>query len=67
VPTADYDALPVPYDALIELGLTHEQIVDALDRRPLVLACQAKDHPGAWYDVPRARRALQALGAFRHT
>lgn len=65
--TADYDALPVPYDALIELGLSHEQILDALDRRPLVLACQAKDHPGAWYDVQRARRSLQALGAFKHT
>ena len=65
--TADYDALPVPYDALIELGLTHEQIVDALDRRPLVTACQAPDHPGAWFDVELVRRKLRALGAFRHT
>ena len=57
----------VPYDALIELGLTHEQILDALDRKPLVTACQAQDHPGAWYDVERARRALKALGLFKHT
>lgn len=63
----DYDDLPVPYDALIELGMTHEQIVDALERKPLVIACQADQHPGAWYDVGRARRALRALGAFRHT
>lgn len=63
----DYDALPVPYDALIELGLEHDQILDALERRPLVVACQASQHPGAWYDVPRARRALLALGAFKHT
>lgn len=65
--TADYDALPVPYDALIELGLSHEQILDALDRKPLVIACQAQDHPGAWYDVERANRSLKALGAFKHT
>lgn len=63
----DYDLLPVPYDALIELGVTHEQIIDALERKPLVVACQASEHPGAWFDVPRARRALTALGMFRHT
>lgn len=63
----DYDALPVPYDALIELGLTHEQIVDALERRPLTVACQAAEHPGAWFDVALVKRKLQALAAFRHT
>jgi phage terminase large subunit-like protein len=59
--------LPVPYDALIELGLTDEQIEDAQSRAPAVVACQAQDHPGAWYDVGRARKALRALGAFKHT
>lgn len=59
--------LPIPYDALIELGLTAEQIQEARDRAPAVLACQAQDHPGAWYDVERARKALRALGAFKHT
>lgn len=59
--------LPVPYDCLIELGLTDEQIQDAIESRPLVVACQAQDHPGAWYDVERARKALRALGMFKHT
>ncbi|MFE9234784.1 terminase large subunit [Cellulosimicrobium funkei] len=59
--------LPVPYDALIELGLTDEDIADARERAPLVLAFQADKHPGAWYDVERARRALRALGMFKHT
>lgn len=67
MPAIDYEDLPVPYDALIELGMTHEQIVDSLERKPLVIACQAAQHPGAWYDVDRASRALRALGAFRHT
>lgn len=61
------DNLPVPYDALIELGLTHEQILEAVDRTPLIVACQAADHPGAWFDVARAKKALRALGAFKHT
>jgi phage terminase large subunit-like protein len=59
--------LPVPYDALIELGLTGEQIQEALDRAPLVVAFQADKHEGAWFDVDRARKALRALGAFKHT
>jgi phage terminase large subunit-like protein len=65
--TPSTDLLPVPRDALLELGLTDEQIGDALERRPLVVACQAAEHPGAWYDVGRARKALRALGAFKHT
>lgn len=60
-------ALPAPYEALIELGLTHEQIMEAVDRTPLVVAFQADQHPGAWFDVGRARKALKALGAFKHT
>lgn len=63
----DTDALPVPYEALIELGMMPEQIAEALASRPLVVACQASEQPGAWFDVARARRALAALGAFRHT
>lgn len=65
--TASSTDLPVPYDCLIELGLTDEQIAAAVEARPLVVACQAQDHPGAWYDVERARRALRALGLFKHT
>lgn len=59
--------LPVPYECLIELGLTPEQIEEAQAAAPLVVACQAQDWPGAWYDVPRAARALKALGVFKHT
>lgn len=59
--------LPVPYDGLIELGLTPEQIEDARSREPSTLACQAADFPGAWFDVGRVKRALKALAAFRHT
>ncbi|MGY5764974.1 terminase large subunit [Brachybacterium sp. DNPG3] len=66
-PEPDLTDLPVPYDSLLELGLTHEQIVSAAERRPLVVACQASAHPGAWFDVQRAQRSLQALGMFRHT
>ncbi|WMI32943.1 terminase large subunit [Arthrobacter phage PeggyLeg03] len=62
-----FAALPAPYEALIELGVTHDQIMEALDRTPLVRACQAAEHPGAWFDVARARKALKALGAFKHT
>lgn len=61
------EKLPAPYDALIELGMTHEQIIEASDREPLVVACQAEQHPGSWFDVERARRALRAMGEFRHT
>jgi phage terminase large subunit-like protein len=59
--------LPVPRDALLELGLTDEQIAEAEAARPLVVAFQADQHPGAWYDVERAKKALKALAAFRHT
>ncbi|MFW5899020.1 MAG: terminase large subunit [Jiangellaceae bacterium] len=59
--------LPVPREALLELGLTEEQIAEAEERAPLVVACQAADQPGAWFDVGRVKRALRALGEFRHT
>lgn len=61
------DGLPVPYDALLELGVTPEEISAALDSRPLVVAAQAKDAPGAYFDVASARRALDAVQSFRHT
>lgn len=61
------DGLPVPYDALLELGLTPEEISAALDSRPLVVTAQAKDAPGAYFDVQSARRALDAVQSFRHT
>ena len=60
-------SLPVPRDALLELGLTEEQIADAESRAPLVCAFQADKHPDAWFDAERARKALKALGAFKHT
>jgi phage terminase large subunit-like protein len=59
--------LPVPRAALLELGLTDEQVAEAEAARPLVVAFQADQHPGAWFDVDRAARALRALGAFKHT
>ncbi len=65
--TRSTDLLPVPREALLELGLTEEQIADAESRRPLVVAFQADKHPDAWFDVGRARKALKALGAFKHT
>lgn len=61
------DRLPAPYDALIELGLSHEQIMEAVEREPLTVAFQADEFPGAWFDVDRARKALKAIGAFKHT
>jgi phage terminase large subunit-like protein len=65
--TPSTDTLPVPREALLELGLTDEQIAEAEAARPLVVAFQADQHPGAWFDVGRAARALKALGAFKHT
>lgn len=59
--------LPVPYDALLELGMSPEDIRDAWERRPLHLACQAPKHPGAYFSVPHARRARAAIESFKHT
>ena len=53
--TLSTELLPVPREALLELGLTEEQIDEAIASRPLVLAFQADKHPGAWFDVDRAR------------
>lgn len=61
------DGLPVPRAALRELGLSDEDIASALERRPLVVACQLPDVPGAWFDVAAARRAVKAIESFKHT
>lgn len=47
--------------------MTEDQIDDALEHTPLVVAFQADLHPGAWFDVDRVRKALRALAAFKHT
>jgi len=64
IPSTD---LPVPAEALIELGMTAEQIEEARQARPLVVAFQADRAEGAYFDVARVKKALAALAAFRHT
>lgn len=59
--------LPVPYEALLELGLSPEQVALAVEQRPLVLAFQADQVEGAWFDVARVRKALRGLASFKHT
>lgn len=59
--------LPAPYEALLELGLTPEQIDEAARARPLVVAFQADQAEGAYFDVARVKKALRALATFRHT
>ncbi|MFE4514430.1 terminase large subunit [Kitasatospora sp. NPDC056783] len=61
------DALPVPYDALLELGMSEEEIAEALRSRPLVLTRQSADQPGAYFSVPAARRAIAAIETMKHT
>src|SRR6185312_14465410 len=60
-------ALPVPYEALLDLGLTPAQIEDGRTRAPLVVAFQADEAEGAYFDVERVRKALRGLATFRHT
>ncbi|MGW3229426.1 terminase large subunit [Kitasatospora sp. NPDC001095] len=59
--------LPVPRDALLELGLTEDEIAEALESRPLVVANQQHQQPGAYFSVPAARRAIAAIESMRHT
>ena len=59
--------LPVPREALYELGLTEAQVEEAEAARPLVVAFQASEESGAYFDVARAKRALRALASFKHT
>ncbi|MEW1668797.1 terminase large subunit [Streptomyces albidoflavus] len=61
------DGLPVPHEALLELGLTEDEIADAVKSRPLVLAHQAPQREGAYFDVPAARRAISAIETMKHT
>ncbi|CAM5247550.1 terminase [Streptomyces spiroverticillatus] len=61
------DAPPVPLDALRQLGLSEDEIAAALESRPLVVAAQAANAPGAYFDVAAARRAVDAIQSFQHT
>ncbi|WP_405793338.1 terminase large subunit [Streptomyces sp. NBC_01506] len=65
--TYSTDDLPVPLDALRELGLSEDEIAEAVQSRPLVVAAQAKTAPGAYFDVAAARRAIHAIQTFKHT
>ncbi|NEA63938.1 terminase TerL endonuclease subunit [Streptomyces sp. SID12488] len=65
--TYSTDDLPVPLDALYELGLSEDEIAEARESRPLVVAHQAADAPGAYFDVAAARRAIDAIQSFKHT
>ncbi|WP_406226377.1 terminase large subunit [Streptomyces albidoflavus] len=59
--------LPVPREALLELGMTPDEIEQALASRPLVVAHQADSAEGAYFSVDAARRALRAIESFKHT
>ncbi|WP_326792056.1 terminase large subunit [Streptomyces sp. NBC_00841] len=59
--------LPAPYEALLELGMTPDDIEDSYNRRPLITAMQADQREGAYFSVEHARRALSAVESFRHT
>lgn len=61
------DDLPVPYDALLELGMSGDEIEDAWNRRPLISALQADEQPGAYFSVEHAARAVRAIESFKHT
>jgi phage terminase large subunit-like protein len=65
--TPSTDELPVPREALVELGLTAEQIEQAIAARPTTVAFQADRPEGSYFDVERMRKALRALAAFKHT
>ncbi|MEU9047496.1 MULTISPECIES: terminase TerL endonuclease subunit [unclassified Kitasatospora] len=61
------DALPVPLEALRELGLSDDDIAEALKSRPLVVANQQHQQSGAFYSVEAARRAVRAIESMKHT
>ncbi|MFG2916249.1 terminase large subunit [Kitasatospora sp. NPDC048298] len=61
------DDLPVPLAALRELGLSEEHIAEAISSRPLVVAAQASQAEGAYFDVASAKRAITAIQSFKHT
>ncbi|WP_261992534.1 terminase large subunit [Streptomyces sp. MS191] len=47
--------------------MSEDDIDAALQRRPLVVANQLPEQPGAWFDVEAARRAVRAIESFKHT
>ncbi|KPC84275.1 hypothetical protein ADL27_46675, partial [Streptomyces sp. NRRL F-6602] len=53
------DELPVPRAALHALGMGDEEIEAALAARPLTVAFQADEQPGAWFDIEAASRAVR--------
>ncbi|WP_405560695.1 terminase large subunit [Streptomyces sp. NBC_01180] len=57
----------MPRDALIELGLSDEEIAQAEASRPLVAASQLGEQPGAFFSVEAAARAIKAIESFKHT
>lgn len=59
--------LPVPRSALLELGLTEDDIAVALESKPDVVAFHADRAPGAFFSVDAARRAQRAIESFKHT
>lgn len=65
--TPSTDLLPVPRAALLQLGLTDEQVADALTRAPAVRGGRPWEYDGAAFDVAAVDRVLRAMGALRHT
>jgi phage terminase large subunit-like protein len=61
------DFLPVPREALHELGLTDEEIESASERRPEYLGASPWEAEHAQFDVAAADKALRALRALKHT
>ncbi|MBB5932313.1 terminase large subunit [Streptomyces echinatus] len=47
--------------------MTDDEIAAAAAARPLVVANQLSEHPGAYFDVDAAKRALRAIESFKHT
>ncbi|WP_229695143.1 terminase large subunit [Streptomyces lacrimifluminis] len=47
--------------------MSEDEIAEARESRPLVVAQQAADAPGAYFDVAAARRAIDAIQSFKHT
>lgn len=59
--------LPVPYDALLELGLTDDEIASAAQRRPAVVGGFPGSAAHAQFSTAAVARTLKALRALRHT
>jgi phage terminase large subunit-like protein len=61
------DVLPAPRDALLELGLTDDEIDEALQSKPRYLGGCPWEATAAEFEVEAAERALKALRALKHT